>query len=99
LYQHAFNPRRPAEPGSAAAHVLDWAQQASLPVGCLSMPAVLRSALEALTFRLDGRRAPPTPSSASAPSCTARHSREADCVPLTTSLASTGWGPRSLHGL
>jgi len=57
LYQHAFNLVRPAEPGSAAAQILDWAQQASLPVGCLSQPAVLRAALEALTFRLDGSRA------------------------------------------
>ena len=57
LYQHAFNPARPAGPGSAAAQILVWAQQASLPVGCLSEPAVLRTALEALTFRLDGSRA------------------------------------------
>jgi hypothetical protein len=57
LYQHAFNPARPAEPGSASAQILDWAQQASLPVGCLSEPAVLRTALEALRFRLDGSRA------------------------------------------
>jgi hypothetical protein len=57
LYQNAFNPARPAVPGSPAAQVLDWAQQASLPVGCLSEPAVLRTALEALTFRLDGSRA------------------------------------------
>jgi integrase len=57
LYQHAFNPARPAEPGSAAARILDWALQASLPVGCLSDPAVLRTALEALTFRLDGSQA------------------------------------------
>src|ERR1019366_2818037 len=57
LYQHAFNPARPAGPGSAAAQILDWAQQASLPVGCLSEPTVLRTALEALTFRLDGSRA------------------------------------------
>jgi integrase len=57
LYLHAFNPGRPAEPGSAAAQTLDWAQQGSLPIGCLSEPAVLRSALDALTFRLDGRRA------------------------------------------
>jgi hypothetical protein len=57
LYQHAFNPARPAGPGSAAAQILDWARQASLPVGCLSEPAVLRTALEALTFRLDGSRA------------------------------------------
>jgi len=59
LYQHAFNPSRPAEPASTAAHILDWVQQASLPVGCLSEPAVLRTALEALTFRLDGSRAAP----------------------------------------
>ena len=57
LYQHAFNPARPAGPGSAAAQILDWARQASLPVGCLSEPAVLRTALEALTFRMDGSRA------------------------------------------
>jgi integrase len=57
LYQHAFNPARPADPDSPAAQILDWAQQASLPVGCLSEPAVLRTALEALTFRLDGSRA------------------------------------------
>jgi integrase len=57
LYRHAFNPARPAGPGSAAAQILDWVQQASLPVGCLSEPAVLRTALEALTFRLDGSRA------------------------------------------
>jgi hypothetical protein len=35
-HQHAFNPARPAGPGSSAAQVLEWAQQASLPVGCLS---------------------------------------------------------------
>jgi hypothetical protein len=56
LYQHAFNPARPAGPGGAAAQILGWAQQASLPVGCLSEPGV-RTALEALTFRLDGSRA------------------------------------------
>jgi hypothetical protein len=57
LYQHAFNPARPASAGSPAAQILDWAQQASLSVGCLSEPAVLRTALEALTLRLDGSRA------------------------------------------
>ena len=57
LYQHAFNPARPAEPGGAAAQILDWAQQASLSIGCLSQPAMLRTALEALTLRLDGSRA------------------------------------------
>ncbi len=57
LYQYAFNPARPAGPDSPAAQILDWAQQASLPIGCLSESAVLRTALEALTFRLDGSRA------------------------------------------
>jgi integrase len=57
LHQHAFNSARPAGPGGAAAQILDWTQQASLPVGCLSQPAVLRTALEALTLRLDGSRA------------------------------------------
>ena len=57
LYQHAFNPARPAEPDSPAAQILDWMQQASLPIGCLSEPTVLRTALDALTLRLDGSRA------------------------------------------
>lgn len=57
MYQHAFNPAHPAEPGSPAAQVLDWTRQVSLPVCRLSDPAVLRTALEALTFRLDGSRA------------------------------------------
>jgi hypothetical protein len=72
LYQHAFNPARPAEPGSAAARILDRAQQASLPVACLSDPAVLRTALEALRSGWTAAGPPPTPSSANAPSCTAR---------------------------
>ena len=57
LYQHAFNPARPADPASPAAQILDWAQQASLPIGHLSEPTVLRTALEALSLRLDGSRA------------------------------------------
>ena len=57
LYQHAFNPARPAGPGSTAAQILEWAQQASLPVGSLSEQAVLCAALEALTILLDGSRA------------------------------------------
>jgi integrase len=57
LYQHAFNPSRPAEPGSPAEQIICWTQQASLPLECLSEPTVLRTALEALTLRLDGRRA------------------------------------------
>jgi hypothetical protein len=57
LYQHAFNPARPVDPNTPAAAILDWTQRASLPVGCLSEPAVLRAALEGLTFLLDGSRA------------------------------------------
>lgn len=57
LYRHAFNPVRPAGPDSTAAQILDWAQLASLPVGCLSEPTVLRTALEALAFPQDGSRA------------------------------------------
>jgi hypothetical protein len=57
LYQHAFNPVRPAGPDSTAAKILGWAQLASLPVGCLSEPTVLRTALEALTFPQGGSRA------------------------------------------
>lgn len=63
LYQHAFNPARPAEPGGAAAQILGWAQQASLPVGCFSEPTVLPTALEAPTLRLDGSRAAGQPGS------------------------------------
>jgi len=50
-------PARPAGPGSPAAQVLGWAQQASLSIDSVSEPAVLRAALEALTFRPDGSRA------------------------------------------
>ena len=57
MYQHAFNPARPAAAGSPAAQILDWVQQASLSVGCLGEPTVLRTALEALTLRLGGTRA------------------------------------------
>ena len=56
LYQHAFNPARPAA-DAATARVLDWVQQASLPVARLADPVVLRQALDALTLRLDGGRA------------------------------------------
>jgi hypothetical protein len=44
-------------PEPATAQILDWAQQASLSIGCLNEPAVLRTALEVLTFRLDDSRA------------------------------------------
>ena len=56
LYQHAFNPTRPAA-DAATARVLDWVQRASLPVARLADPVVLRQALDALTLRLDGGRA------------------------------------------
>ena len=36
LYQHAFNPARPAA-DAATARVLDWVQQASLPVARLAL--------------------------------------------------------------
>lgn len=57
LYACAFNPAsaKTADPTAAAA--MAWAQRASLPVTRLADPAVLRAALDALTFRLDGRRA------------------------------------------
>jgi hypothetical protein len=56
LYQHAFNPARPAA-DAATARVLDWVRQASLPVARLADAVVLRQALDALTLRLDGGRA------------------------------------------
>ena len=56
LYQHAFNPARPAT-DAATARILDWVQQASLPLARLADPVVLRQALDALTLRLDGGRA------------------------------------------
>ena len=89
LYQHAFNPARPAGPGGAAAQILDWAQQASLPVGCLGEPAVLRSALEALTLGWTAAGQPPTPSSASAPSCAARSAKQ----PRPGCCRTTRWTP------
>ncbi|MGH3190986.1 MAG: tyrosine-type recombinase/integrase [Streptosporangiaceae bacterium] len=59
LYQHAFDPASPAADPTAT-RILDWARQASLPVARLAEPAVLRAVLEALTWRLDGRRAAAT---------------------------------------
>jgi hypothetical protein len=56
LYRHAFNPARPAA-DAAIARVLDWVQQASLPVTLLADAVVLRQALDALTLRLDEGRA------------------------------------------
>ena len=57
LVPACLQPRPPGRTGQRRRADLDWALQASLPVGCLSDPAVLRTALEALTFRLDGSRA------------------------------------------
>jgi hypothetical protein len=59
LYRHAFNPGHPAPTDRATTQVLDWVQEASLPVGRLADPMVLRQALDALTVRLDGQRAAP----------------------------------------
>jgi integrase len=70
LYACAFNPARTPDP--AAETALAWAEQASLPVARLADPAVLRTALDALTsaWTVTGPRR--TPSPASAPCCTAR---------------------------
>jgi hypothetical protein len=38
LYQHAFNPARTATSDEATAHVLTWAEQASLPLARLARP-------------------------------------------------------------
>jgi integrase len=58
LYAHAYNPSRPAPPpGTAAARALAWAERHSLPLTGLTDPQVTRRALDALTVRLDGRRA------------------------------------------
>ena len=57
LYQHAFNPARTATSDEATARELPWAEQASLPLARLADPIVLRAALDALTWRLDGGRA------------------------------------------
>ncbi|MFF4407240.1 tyrosine-type recombinase/integrase [Streptomyces sp. NPDC001404] len=55
LYSWAFNKRAWAnEPSEEWRRALDWAEQCSLPVGALSDPIVLRSALDALTLKLDG---------------------------------------------
>jgi integrase len=58
LYRHVFNPaRRAAATDPAVAQALGWLARASLPVTQLSDPRVTRAALDALTVRLDGRRA------------------------------------------
>jgi integrase len=57
LYAFAFNPPCAAAMDPAAEAALAWAERASVPVARLADPAVLRAALDALTLRLDGRRA------------------------------------------
>jgi integrase len=61
LYAHAYNPSRPAPPpGTETARALAWAERHSLPLTDLQDPRVARQALDALTVRLDGRRAAAT---------------------------------------
>jgi integrase len=61
LYAHAYNPSRPRPaPGTEAAQALDWAERHSLPLTGLADPRAARRALDALTVRLDGRRAAAT---------------------------------------
>lgn len=57
LYKYAFNPAHAASVDQQTAHILAWAQNASLPLARLADPLVLRRALDALTLRLDGTRA------------------------------------------
>jgi len=55
LYGHAFNPpRRSRAPDPGTASALAWLERASLPVGQLSDPRVIRAALDGLCTRLDG---------------------------------------------
>ncbi|MFD0656361.1 tyrosine-type recombinase/integrase [Thermocatellispora tengchongensis] len=58
LREHALLPqdKRPATPASMA-KVLRWLESASLDLAALSETKVVRSALDALTLRLDGRKA------------------------------------------
>jgi integrase len=61
LYAYAYNPSRPApSPGTETARALAWAERHSLPLTDLQDPRVARRALDALTVRLDGRRAAAT---------------------------------------
>ncbi|HYB49042.1 MAG TPA: hypothetical protein VED20_17080 [Streptosporangiaceae bacterium] len=55
MYGHAFNPpRRSRAPDPGTASALAWLERASLPVGQLSDPRVIRAALDGLCTRLDG---------------------------------------------
>jgi integrase len=61
LYAHAYNPSRPSPPpGTEAARALAWAECHSLPLAELQDQQVARRALDAVTARLDGRRAAAT---------------------------------------
>lgn len=57
LYRYAFNPARAPGAEGQTAHILAWAEHASLPLARLADPLVARRALDALTLRLDGTRA------------------------------------------
>jgi integrase len=58
LYGWAFNPgRADCDPPAEIENALAWARRRSLPLASLADPRVTRRALDALTFRLDGRRA------------------------------------------
>ena len=55
LYGHAFNARRRSgAPAPDTASALAWVERASLPVGQLADPRVIRAALDGLCTRLDG---------------------------------------------
>ena len=56
LYGYAFNPqrRRSGAPDPGTASALAWLERASLPVGQLSDPRVIRAVLDGLCARLDG---------------------------------------------
>ena len=56
LYGYAFSPqrRRFRPPDPATGRALAWLERASLPVGQLSNPRIIRAALDGLCLRLDG---------------------------------------------
>jgi hypothetical protein len=99
LYAHAYNLSRPAPPpGTETARALAWAEGHSLPLTGLTDPQVARRALDALTVRLDGRRAAATTITASGPSSTAPPDTPSSsgCCPPTPSTAQTAH-PRPLE--
>ena len=55
LYGHPFNPQQCLRaPDPATASTLAWLERASLPVGQLNDPRIIRAALDGLCARLDG---------------------------------------------